>query len=168
MIESVSLDGSEVIVAQLRALPDTLRTKIEKDAIVEANKILVSAIKSNVPVDSGTLQKSVGAVIRKYDGGKVVVGVVGPRSDFSAHIVQNSKTKKKSFKKAKFSPKAALRRPSKYAHLVEGGTAARVTKTGGNRGSVSANPFMERAIANAKSAVIAAFERAVKEAVEST
>ncbi len=157
MIEGISLAGSEAVVAQLQALPAKLQVAIAKEAVAEANKILVGVIRGNAPVDSGALRKSVGAVIRSYRGSQVTVDVIGPRHDFAGNIVANPKTKKKSFKKSKSGPKTTFRRPSNYADLVEGGT---------NRG-VQPNPFMKRSLESVRTQITAIFEQAVKKAVES-
>jgi len=101
MIDNVSLAGSDAVVRQLMALPDQLRTKIEKESMFEANKLLIGRIRSAVhAIRSGALRKSIGGVVRQYQDGMIVVGIVGPSYDFSGNIVVNPKTKRKSFKKS--------------------------------------------------------------------
>lgn len=157
MIENISLAGSEAVVAMLKALPDKIRTKVEREAIVKANKLLSGKIRSEAPRDSGALKRSVGAVVRKYDNGKIIVGVIGPRSDFAGNVVVKGKRKKrKTFKKGGFGSKKTFRRPAKYAHMVEGGT---------KRGA-KPNPFMQRSIEAVRGQIIRIFEDTVREAVE--
>ena len=66
MIDNVSLAGSDAVVLQLMTLPDKLRTKIEKDAVAAATKILVDRERSGAPSDSGALKKSIGTKVRRY------------------------------------------------------------------------------------------------------
>ena len=147
MSNEVSLVGSKDVAARLVSLPDKIRTTIEKEAVAEANKLLVGRIRGGIrSVDSGMLRKSVGSVVRRYQGGTIVIGIVGPRNDFVGNVVVNKKTKRKSFKRKKYKGESYTRRPSKYAHLVEGGTAVRQTKDNKNRGSAPADDFMQRGI----------------------
>jgi HK97 gp10 family phage protein len=149
----IQLTGSEIVIAQLLALPEELRKKVERDVVGEANKLLAGAIAANVPQDSGALKKSIGSVIRRYKSGKIIVGVVGPKSDYAGYVIQK-RNSKKIFRKAKKGENhKGLRRPSKYAHLVNAGTANRTTQHGTNRGSVTANPFMKSSLESVKNQI---------------
>ena len=163
----VSLIGSQTVVAQLMGLPDKIRTNIEKKAVAEANDVLVGRIRHEAPADSGMLRYSIDAVVRQYQGGRIVIGIIGPRNDFVGDVVVNRKTKRKSFKRKKFKGESYTRRPSKYAHLVEGGTDDRQTKDNKNRGSAPADDFMQRGIDGCRNEIIGIFEKAVKNAIAS-
>jgi HK97 gp10 family phage protein len=167
-MSSIELQGSEILVAQLLALPDKVRTTVEREAVFEANKLLIGTIRSEAPKDSGALQKSVSGVVRQYQNGRIVLGVVGPEYNYTGAVISKGRGKKKSFKKLKKGEKAEnMRRPAKYAHLVEGGTAQRKTESGANRGSVSPNPFMAPSLEKVKAQIQKIFENAINKAVES-
>jgi hypothetical protein len=97
---SIELSGSEIAIAQLLAVPEKVRKMVQREAIAEANKLLAGVITANAPQDSGALKKSIGTVIRSYKSGKIIVGVVGPKSDYAGYMIRKGNNKK-SFRKAK-------------------------------------------------------------------
>ena len=68
-----------------------------------AAKPMIKAARSKVPVESGTLKKSLGTKIKKYKSDNVTVAIIGPRKGYSAEY-QGKK-----------------RVPYNYAHLVHDG-----------------------------------------------
>lgn len=156
----IEVQNTDIVIAQLLALPEKVRKAVGRDAAAEANKLLAGVIRQNAPKDSGALQKSIGSVIRKYKSGKIVVGVVGPQSDYAGYTIK--KGNKKTFKKAKKGENnKGIRKPSNYAHLVNGGTVNRTNQHGANRGSVTANPFMENSFDAVKNQIQRIFEQKI-------
>jgi HK97 gp10 family phage protein len=153
MDQNISLIGSELVVTQLLSLPGDVKAAIERKAVKKVNELLIGVIKSETPTDSGTLKESIKATVKQYQSGRIVIGIVGPEYDYIGYVI---KKKSKSFE---------IRRPANYAHLVEGGTVKRETEAGANRGSVSANAFMERSIEKEKDQVQRIVEDAIKKAI---
>jgi HK97 gp10 family phage protein len=162
-VSQLSLIGTEMVRAQLLALPDTVRKRLEREAVGAANKLLAAVITANAPQDSGALKKSIGTVIRSYRSGQVVVGVIGPKSDYAGYVIR--KGKRKTFKKAKKGENKGIRKPSKYAHLVNGGTTNRVTQNGANRGSVTPKWFMEDSFDAVKDQIQQIFETTINKTI---
>ena len=115
----------------LEELLDTC-TNIEKNAaklIKKAIEPILEALneeaKSTVPVDTGELQRQFGVRLKTFDRGTVVWGI---QSVIGDELVETKKGK---------------RRPSKYFHLVVGGTKKRETEDKKNRGMAPADPFYD-------------------------
>jgi HK97 gp10 family phage protein len=89
----------------LKELPDRIERKVLRQAIGPATTPAVKAAKRLAPRDSGLLKKSIAKKIKTYKKTNTAVSIVGPKKDVVEVI--NGKNK----------------RPSKYAHLVEGGTS---------------------------------------------
>jgi hypothetical protein len=161
-LDSIKISGSEMVIAQLLAFPEKVRKKVERDAVGEANKLLAGVITSKAPQDSGALKKSIGTVIRSYKSGRVIVGVVGPKSDYAGYVIKKGNKKIKTFRKAKKGESSkGLRKPSKYARLVNNGATSRVTQSGANRGSVTANSFMEHSFDAVKNQIVQILEQKI-------
>lgn len=96
----------------LGAMPFAIRTKALKAAVTAGGKIIVAAAKKNMPKETGLLRVSIGQRNKAYPKSASAVAVIGARTNF--------KTKKRD----KLTGAQAKRRPSKYMHLVELGTAA--------------------------------------------
>lgn len=110
---SVTLQGQRELERELFALEDALREHLSRQAIEAGAQMLVPPIREAAPRGrTGNLKKSVGYVIRNYEGG-VIVAVIGPQVPAGAH-----------------------------GPIVEDGTKRRETSRGFNRGEMPANPFV--------------------------
>jgi HK97 gp10 family phage protein len=158
------LVGTELLEAKILALNSTLRSTTLKKATNKANKLLVSTVQQNAPAETKILKKSITSVVRTYRKGKFVVGVVGPNKDYGGYVIK--KKSGKSFRREKNIVKGTkgLRRPVRYAHLMEGGTQKRETKSGANRGSVTPRKFMQPSLDATKQQIQDIFETEVNEA----
>lgn len=168
---SIEISGTDVAVLQPLALTEKLRKTVEQQAIGEANQIVAAAMRSNAPAESGALKRSITSAVRRYKNGCIVLGIAGPDYNFTGNIVTNKKGKKTFKKKDRRRQTAAdasgrFRRPAKYAHLVEKGTVQHQTKSGQNRGSVPANPFVQQTARQTEHLVKMIFENAVKAAMK--
>jgi len=110
---SLELRGMEATLSALGDLDRKVAQTILAASITKASKPYVKAARKRVPVDTGLLKLSLGAVTRKYraGSGRIAVRVMGPRVKFAG-------------KKAEALRQGMNRRPHKYAHLVEFGTEA--------------------------------------------
>jgi HK97 gp10 family phage protein len=103
----------EATLSALGELDRKVAQTILASSITAASKPYVKAARRRVPVDTGLLKLSLGAVTRKYraGSGRIAVRVMGPRVNFAG-------------KKAEAIRQGINRKPHKYAHLVEFGTEA--------------------------------------------
>lgn len=92
----VELDTSE-----LKRLKDAVQKRILKKALRAAAKITVQDVRNRVPQDTGTLKKAITSKVDAKKGGITVFSIVGPRSKYVRTV------------------KNRLRRPGRYAHIVE-------------------------------------------------
>jgi NaMN:DMB phosphoribosyltransferase len=102
------------------------------DAIAQAVRPIVAAIKARTPVDSGALRRSITATVKRYPNGGKIIGFVGPDRDYYA---AGKRLKKGASKKGSD-------RPAMYAHLPEFGH-----RKAGGEGTVAAKPFMRPGVA---------------------
>jgi HK97 gp10 family phage protein len=166
-MENFQVMGDKILESQLSALPEKVRAAVEKKAIRAVNRIVIKAMRDNVPRDTGALRRSITSVVRTYQGGKVILGIVGPDYNFSGYAVNSAKGKKKFSRGARDNRGGQkFKRPANYVHLVVGGTKKRETKAGGNRGFVTANPFIARVAAQVQQEVSQAFADALREALK--
>ncbi len=96
-----SVEGLEDILGALRALEKRMRSAGIDRALRAASKPMVAAIRQEVPVETGSLKKSIGLKLRTYKG-KSRVSIIGAR--VKAYQTELGK-----------------RNPAYYAHLVEFG-----------------------------------------------
>jgi HK97 gp10 family phage protein len=114
----------------LRALQDVekkVRNRAARKAMDAADKIVLAAQRSLVPVESGLLKKSLGKKVKVFRGSGTVVGIVGPRKGFKTFVVKTDRgaaiagTAKSVglLRKAKGAAVGVeIRDPAKYAHLA--------------------------------------------------
>ena len=95
---NVKLDTSK-----LKKLKDNLQRNIMKKAIRAGSKVMVTDLRSRVPVVSGSLKKSIASKVDSLKGSTTAYGVVGPRSKFVKMV------------------KGKKHQPSRYAHFLEVG-----------------------------------------------
>lgn len=143
----------------LADLPASVASRVMGDAMGQALRPMVSAVKARVPTRTGALKKSITSkVIRYPDKGKVV-GIVGP--DKAARYLGGRKI-------VRGGKVLQTDRPANYAHLVEFGhysaaaTGKKVKSTKGltirkhtlyPQSFIRAQPFMRPGVAASEGAV---------------
>lgn len=147
---SVRIEGAEELSAFLNTLPAEMRKQILSVAVARAAQPVVRAAKSMVVVDTGSLKRALGSVVRKYKNGADAVAVVGPRRGYYAAG--------KALKKGADRRGAVM--PAKYAHLVEHGHVG----PGGK--FVAGKPFLRPALAVSRAAVKQALVEGVGKGIE--
>jgi HK97 gp10 family phage protein len=106
------LEGLEGVLGRMSALRQSARGRIQRKAVNKATRPLAKDTKLLVPVETGTLKRSIGSKVKTYKSG-TTVGLIGPRKGMGREVV------------ARKGPKAGrveFRDPVRYAHLVEFGT----------------------------------------------
>lgn len=139
------LFGDKELIRSIGNLPD----KVFRKGLLKAGRFAVKPIigtaRANIPVDTGTLKKSIGLKVKVYKQSGVAAFVVGPRSGFAT-----------TDGKRKLDPRY-------YAHLVERGHVIRPPATFKSRfgtlkaavtGQVAARPFLKPAIESQSSVVV--------------
>jgi HK97 gp10 family phage protein len=120
--EEFKLLGLDKLDRKLARLPASLRRKAATKAVRAGAKPILKAAKAAAAKETGLLQRALGVRVRS--DGKSVYIVIGPRAG------QIRRTGKAGFRadklRAKLSGSQARRRPTMYAHLVEGGAAPHV------------------------------------------
>jgi HK97 gp10 family phage protein len=96
-----TLIGEKHLQRILQQLPPALLRKLARTSVGKALTPMVSAAKTKAPRESGLLKKSLGKKIKTYAARNRVVGIAGPRKETVGEY------------------KGKLRRPVRYAHLVE-------------------------------------------------
>lgn len=147
---SVRIEGAEDLSALLNEMPRELRKQILAVAVARAAQPVVRAAKGGVTVDTGSLKRALGAVVRKYKNGADAVAVVGARRGYYAAG--------KALKKGADRRGAAM--PAKYAHLVEYGHVAP------DGSFVPGKPFLRPALAASRTAVRQALVEGVGKGIE--
>lgn len=127
------LEGDEELIAKLSMLEkQSTVNRMLRPGVREAASAVRKKAKELAPAESGLLRRSI-ASKNMTIAGKVVVAIVGPRTDRTEHVIRRFPDGRVIGVKAN---------PAKYAHLVEFGTA------GGGRGGPAARapqPFMRPA-----------------------
>ncbi len=106
---NVQITGYREALVNAKTLEDKIGRGASRIAMTKAARIVAAAARSNAPVRSGLLKKSI----------KVKVSTKAKRNEVSARIGPSNKTVGSDPKTGKPT------RPAKYAHLVEFGTASR-------------------------------------------
>jgi HK97 gp10 family phage protein len=120
------VEGLDKLLANLANLEKKAAKKLVKQAVTAGSDIVQRATAPGLPRDTGSLAASWGKKVSTPRKTGVAIGIVGARRKFK----KDKKTGKRVLTKAgqKF---VGNRWPSKYFHLVEFGTKARVQKTTG-------------------------------------
>ena len=80
---------------------------INKKAMRAGAKVVLDAVKGNVPIDSGALRQSLSTKVDSLKGEVIAYAVVGPRSRYTKAVG------------------GQVKKPSRYAHFIESGKFAR-------------------------------------------
>lgn len=127
--------GFENLQQQLDRLPDKVHRRITGKALNKAATHIVKDARRRVPVDTGTLKKSIGKKLKKYPSGIAVV-IVGPRIKIGKWAGQ-------------------------HGWLVEHGSGPRETSSGKSTGTMPAQPFMRPAFDSQLAKVLATIKKEV-------
>lgn len=118
------VDDAEVLAKLNMLEKQNTVNKMLRPGIREAASAVRKKAKQLAPVESGLLKRSI-ASKNLTIAGKVIVAIVGPRTDRTEHVIRR-------FPDGRVIGVEA--NPAKYAHLVEFGTS------GGGRGGPAARP----------------------------
>lgn len=127
MSGTLSVTGLKEIDELLKGLPEQLKHRILQDAHADAAKPLINSAESKVPVKTGGLRRSIGAVKPSIKKAREI-GLV------------------------KIGPRRGGRYEGYHGHLIEFGHRI-VTKKGRIIGATRPNPFMEPAFNSTKDQV---------------
>lgn len=101
-------------VREADKLSTGLRNRVIRIAMNKASARVRDAVVGRAPALFGYLKKSFRIKVKNYRNSNTWVAVVGPKSDFKKSKGKYTRGEKKG--------QPIVRRPSKYAHLVERGT----------------------------------------------
>ena len=110
-IDLKSMKQIQELEKSLLKLGPRVAKKVTNKAMTAARKPVVKAIRSNVPVRTGELKKSIGSKQKTYKGKSVRMSIIGARS--RPTVDENGRKNNPAF----------------YAHLVEFGTATGTSPT---------------------------------------
>lgn len=125
-----ALSGVQHLMAVLRAHKRAVSTPIIRRAMAKTVQPVARQARTNAPVQTKLLKKSVGWRIKTYRG-RHTIGIVGPRVGMGADVVRGRG-------RPRFSD------PARYAHFVDRGT----------RRGVQPTYFLESAFDEAKAAAV--------------
>lgn len=139
------IEGLDALVASLKSLDRKIVKKTVRKMVTKGGQILARAAKQAAPKETGLLRKSIGSKVKVYPSG-VTVAIVGPRTGFRQQVTR---------KRGRWVPKVETANPTKYAHLVELGTAR-----------ASAKPFLRPAFAGKAEAIREAMRQIAQAALQ--
>lgn len=149
--------GDKELMRRLEKLSRSLSNKILRPAVAAACRPMRSAARAGAPMVMGNLKAS---IEQKVKTGKVAVfGVIGPRSDVVGTRVD-------------LFGRTVPEKPSKIAHLVEGGARPHTIRTGRGLKVIWKHPgfagthFMERAFDRTSHTTQSIMERKIAEGLE--
>lgn len=121
MFVLMQIAGLDEVLRDVGKLQQNLRNKIVKRALRAVAKPFIDDAKALAPKDTKALTFSLGQVVRQYGGGRVTFMAIGPRRGKGFERVKRyparTGSKGKTIKERK-----VLRRPVRYAHMMEKGT----------------------------------------------
>jgi hypothetical protein len=163
MHDNITVENSDMVRLLLLQLPEKLRNEAIARATKKTNEILASMLRTIAPQRTGALKKSIDMKVKKYQNGKIVVGIVGANSDYTAILTKLGTAKRLTKKNMNTAQKRII--PAKYFHLVEYGTKTRQTKNGQNRGQVTGKLFLKQTRDNAMQNIASIFDSEIMNAV---
>jgi HK97 gp10 family phage protein len=119
----LGIEGDQEVMRRLKMLMSDDASRIIRRGLKAAAEVVRAAVQEEAPVDSGTLRDSIIVKMKTYDK-TTHVAIIGANYAKAPH-----------------------------AHLVEFGTAPRVTKKGKFSGAMPANAFQRRAFERTKGKV---------------
>ena len=100
---SIKLEGGKELARALQSLGPRVARKVTRQAVNASLTPVLKTARANAPEESGLLKESLDKKTKTYAENMVIVGLVGPDTTTQGTF------------------KGELRKPSKYAHLVEEG-----------------------------------------------
>lgn len=85
---TINIRGDNEIKEMLRQIPPGLEAQALGPALMDAGRIVLAEAKSRVPVRNGGLKRSLGVVLRKWEGGKTVVVGRVRKGGAHAHLIE--------------------------------------------------------------------------------
>lgn len=128
---NMKLLGHRQLMHALRQFKPSVRRRIMRPAMRKAARIIVRDAKALAPKETGLLKRSIGMRMRVSGKTGNILVVIGPRHGFGAKVTRDPKGKLVSLHTRKRQSQYAgaetvYRNPTKYAHLVEFGSAPHV------------------------------------------
>lgn len=145
--------GVKELQKALNKLPYNMQKQAYRKGMTKGAQIANRAAKANARAikDTGALAKSIGYTISKDRRN----AKIGARRGFRQPAPAGRRGKKQQYID-----------PFNYAHLVELGTRARVTKTGVSRGAMKATPFLRPAVQQNQQQIYAAIAQGIREGMD--
>lgn len=153
---NVKVTGDKELIARLLELEPKVRNRVLRPAVTAAARPIRAAAKASVPVRFGALKKSIDLKVKTYRKG--VSAIIGPRSDVS-------------YTHTDMFGRQTTVKPSKYAHLVEGGAKPHVIRMGKNNKVVwlhsgtKATRFMENSIESQGAIAMSIMNKKIEEGI---
>ena len=116
-----SVKGVPEAQAALAKFDKRIRTKVLRQAVTKATKLVTKAARRLAPRDTGSLQKAIGERVRTYRDSGMVVGIAGARSKLRFRVIE-ARRRKQAKRVKRGEPTDGTRRPVRYLHLVVRGT----------------------------------------------
>lgn len=124
----VEIFGEKELRRFLTGWTPAKQRKFLRPAVTKGTRVIAKAVKREAPAETGLLKKSIGSKVVTYKSG-TVVGIAGPRKGFKRPVVV-SRAAGKGEQKGSAGVRVVYRNPTKYAHLVHGGTQAHALGSG--------------------------------------
>jgi HK97 gp10 family phage protein len=140
---TIKVEGAKELIANLKRADKKIQKRVLTNAIKASGKPIIKAARSNAPIRTGTLAKSLGSKAKSYNKGNTKAIIIGPR----ASIVDGYQGK--------------VIRPVNYAHLVEKGFNN--VKAGA---FIQGTNFIEKAYDSEKNGVQKSIETALIKGIE--
>lgn len=86
--DTFKINGAEELKALFKKLPEKVGNRLQRKALVKANKILIDEVIKNVPVDEGALRASIEGKIRKRGHQYIAQVMAGGEQAWYAHLVE--------------------------------------------------------------------------------
>ena len=144
MFMSAELTGDKEMQKAMRSLPGKLQKKVLRAAVRSALHPMLKESKRMIPVESGALRDSMKISIKAFPPQHMIGKVWPDKKFFVTWWPEGSNTPE-------------IRRPIKYAHLVEGGHV--VIRGGAWIGDVPPQPFIRDAFAQTKAETVRRFRK---------
>lgn len=129
----LSLSGDKALTTFLDNMDRKGRKKVVRYGVGRGGAALRKAVRLTAPTETKALRKSIGSKVKVFPSG-VAVAIVGPRTHYKL-----------------IGPDGKVRRPVKYAHLVEFGTE-----------NIKPTRFFTRAFNSSQGAVTVAMREGMK------
>lgn len=149
--------GEKRLLDRLERLKLATQKRILRPAVTAAARPIRQAAKANVPVQLGLLKRSL--IVKTITYPQTAVAIVGPQTKLNATRVN-------------LFGRTVLTRPTKYAHLVEGGTRPHLIRLGRGGKVQWMHPgtpprrFLQRAAENQMATAQAKLNQKIREGLE--